>query len=328
MPYSFLDVAMFFALVIVALLIDLKAHGQDKPISIKSAAAWSAFWIILAFGFDYFVYINHGSEDAQLFLAGYFLEKSLSVDNLFVIMAVFSAFSVDDKYQHRVLYYGILGALVLLFLFIFAGTTLIALVGKPALICFGLFVLWTAVAMWRNMNKEEEIEDYSNHWSVRFARRFFPVYPRVTSHNFFVRDPEFRTLALHYHVERPSAPLMVTPLFLCLICIEVADIMFAFDSVPAVIAITGKPFLVYTSNIFAILGLRSLYFLLAAAKRYLCHLEKAVIVVLVFIGAKLLLGTAIGYHISPMLSLGIVLGCLALGIGASILIPEKEECEQ
>lgn len=326
MPYSFLDIGVFFTLVVVALLVDLKAHGEDKAISMKSAAIWSCFWILLAIGFSGFVYYDHGSGDAQLFLAGYFLEKSLSVDNLFVIMAIFSAFSVDDKYQHRVLYYGILGALILRFIFIFAGTTLIAVLGKPALIFFGAFVLYTAFAMWRNMNSdEEEIEDYSDHWSVRFTKRFFPVYPKIESHDFFIRDPNNKPVAIHPHIALPKARLMVTPLFLCLICIEVADIMFAFDSVPAVIAITEKPFLVYSSNIFAILGLRSLYFLLAAAKRYLCHLEKAVIVVLVFIGLKLLIGTTTEYHISPMLSLGIVLSCLCLGIIASILLPTVDE---
>lgn len=325
MEYSFVEIGLFFAIVVIALLVDLYAHKQDEAISVKSAAIWSAFWILLALAFSGYVYTVHGSGDAQLFLAGYFLEKSLSVDNLFVIMAIFSSFWVADKYQHRVLYYGIIGALLLRFVFIFAGTVIIQLFGKPALFLFGAFILYTAYAMWKNMSSgDDEAEDYSDHWSVKFVKKFMPVYPKVESHDFFIRDPENKPVAIHPHITLPKARWMVTPLFLCLICIEVADIMFAFDSVPAVIAITEKPYLVYTSNIFAILGLRSLYFLLAAAKRYLCHLEKAVIVILIFIGIKLLVGAGFGYHIAPMLSLGVVLGLLCLGILGSVLFPEKE----
>lgn len=321
MSYSFLDLAVFFTIVFGALVLDLVAHSKDKPISVSSAAAWSAFWIALSLGFAYGVHVTHGPADAQLFLAGYFLEKSLSVDNLFIIMAIFSAFSVNDKYQHRVLYYGILGALVMRFVFIFMGTAVIEIVGKPALFGFGLFVLYSAFLMLKNLGVEKkDVTDYSNHWSVRFTKRFFPVYPRIESHDFFTCDRAFR--------ETHHTFIAVTPLFLCLVCVEVADIMFAFDSVPAVIAITEKPFLVYTSNIFAILGLRSLYFLLSAAKRYLCHLEKAVVFILAFIGTKLILDTAGIFHIPPMESLAVVLGLLALGIVWSILFPEKEECKQ
>ncbi len=314
MDYSYLDITLFSVLVLVALIVDLKAHQQDKPISMKSAALWSAFWIILALCFAVYVYFTHSAGDSQLFLAGYFLEKTLSVDNLFVIMAIFTAFSIEDKFQHRVLYFGIIGALVLRFVFIFAGTTIIALLGKPALIFFGLFVLYTAFAMWKNTQTDhEEIEDYSNHWSVKFVKKIYPIYPRIESHDFFVRNPQAQNSKTIF------SKWAATPLFLCLVCIEFADIMFAFDSVPAVIAITEKPFLVYTSNIFAILGMRSLYFLLAGAKQYLCYLEYAVIVILVFIGIKLLIGTIFAYHIAPMLSLAVVMLCLFLGIALSLL---------
>lgn len=309
--YTITQALFFLVLVIVCLIVDLVAHKQDEAISLKSAALWSAFWVALAFSFAGFIWYTHGFEDASLFTAGYLLEKSLSVDNLFVIMAIFGNFSVKDEYQHRVLYYGILGALIFRFIFIALGTGLIAMFGAWALGAFGLFVLWSAWKMWENMRDgNEEIEDYSQHWSVRYTKKVIPVHPQLDGHNFFTRQ---------------NGVLAATPLFLCLIAIEVADVMFAFDSVPAIMAITQEPFLVYTSNIFAILGLRSMYFLLAAAKRFLCHLEKAVIAILAFIGIKMLLMVLTPYHLPAMTSLAVVVSFLTLGIVASIMFPEKDE---
>jgi tellurite resistance protein TerC len=252
-----------------------------------------------------------------LYLSGYFLEKSLSVDNLFVMMAIFSSFSIRGPYQHRVLYYGIIGALVLRMVFVAAGTTLIELFGTYALVGFGLFVLWSAWKMWQQMKKpKEDIEDYSDHWSVRFTRRFIPVSNTLHGHNFFVKEP----------AEPGGKPVWkATPLFLCLVVIELCDVMFAFDSIPAIIAITQDPFLVYTSNIFAILGMRSLYFLMAAASNMLVHLEKAVIVILAYIGVKMLVGVGLDFHIPPMLSLAVVLGLLTLGVVASLIWPGKKK---
>jgi len=165
--------------------------------------------------------------------------------------------------------------------------------------------------MWQESRKpEREIVDYTHHWAVAAVRRFMPVSPRLDGHNFFTR------LDGRWHL---------TPLFLCLVTVEMADVMFAFDSVPAIIAITQEPFLVYTSNIFAILGLRSMYFLLAAAKRYLVHLEKAVIAILAYIGVKMLVQVFADFHLPPMYSLGIVLGLLLIGVVASFLFPPKDE---
>ncbi len=312
--YSWWNVLAFSALVIVALIVDLYAHKADKAISMRDAALWSIFWVLLSLGFAWYVGATHGIEDSSLFLAGYFLEKSLSVDNLFVFIAIFSSFSIRDELQHRVLYYGILGALVMRVIFVAAGTSFLLLFGKWALTAFGLFVLWSAWKMWQNSKEEcSAITDYSNHWSVRLTRRFFLVHPRLEGHSFFVRI---------------NGLLHCTPLFLCLVVIEIADVMFAFDSVPAVIAITRDPFLVYTSNIFAILGLRSLYFLLAAANRFLCHLEKSVIAVLAFIGVKMLLDVVDIIHVPPLVSLAIVLGLLVAGIVASVMYPEKEEPQE
>lgn len=304
--YSLWEMLGFAVIVFVALIVDLHAHKADKPISMRDAALWSVFWILLSLGFAFYVGETHGKDQGALFLAGYLLEKSLSVDNLFVFMAIFASFSIRDELQHRVLYYGIIGALILRIVFVAIGTSLLAF-GKWALVGFGVFVLWSAWKMWTQSRQDhEEIVDYSQHWSVRLATKFFPVYPKVDNHNFFTRQ---------------DGILCCTPLFLCLVVIEIADVMFAFDSVPAVIAVTREPFLVYTSNIFAILGLRSLYFLLAAAKRFLVHLEKAVIAILAFIGIKMLLDAFGVFHIDPMISLAVVGGLLVLGIAASVALP-------
>ncbi|GFK95298.1 Inner membrane protein alx [Fundidesulfovibrio magnetotacticus] len=306
--YSLFEAGLFMGIVALSLWTDLKAHTRDEAVSVRSAALWSGFWILLAFAFSGYVGATHGWGDASLFLTGYILEKSLSVDNLFVIMAIFSSFCIKDAFQHRVLYYGILGALALRLVFVAAGSTLVMIGGKYVLGFFGLFVLWSAYKMWKETGGDDgEIEDYTDHFSVRWTKKFFPVHPFMKGHDFFTRE---------------NGRLHATPLFLCLVCVEIADVMFAFDSVPAVIAVTQKPFLVYTSNIFAILGLRSLYFLLAAAKRYLCHLEKAVIGILVFIGLKMLVDVAGIVHISPQVSLTVVSTLLAFGIIGSYMFPE------
>jgi tellurite resistance protein TerC len=312
--YTWVHIVFFLIGVVVCLFVDLRAHQRDEVISAKNALLWSGFWIVLSLCFAAYIALFHGTGDASLFLAGYLLEKSLSVDNLFVIMAIFSSFAIKDEFQHRVLYYGILGALVLRMLFVAAGSSLVVLFGSYALGGFGLFVLWSAWKMWQQMGKDEEdIEDYTNHRAVAWTRKFFPVHTRMDGHNFFVKVQDGAQLVRK-----------ATPLFLCLVVVEICDIMFAFDSVPAVIAVTREPFLVYTSNIFAILGLRSLYFLLAAAKRYLCHLEKAVIVILVYIGLKMLLDVAGIIHMTPMFSLAVVGLLLTGGVLASCVWPEQE----
>ena len=315
--YTWGHLTLFMAGVAVCLLMDLRAHRRDEAVSVQNALLWSVIWIALSLCFAVYIALSHGAQDASLYLAGYLLEKSLSVDNLFVIMAIFSSFAIKDEFQHRVLYYGILGALALRMAFVAAGSSLVLLFGPYALASFGVFVLWSAWKMWQQMGKsEEEIEDYTNHWAVAWTRKFFPVHHKMDGHNFFVKAPDGAGVARK-----------ATPLFLCLVVVEISDIMFAFDSVPAVIAVTQDPFLVYTSNIFAVLGLRSLYFLLAAAKRYLCHLEKAVIVVLVYIGLKMLLDVAGVVHMSPLFSLAVVCLLLAGGVLASIVLPEQERKE-
>jgi tellurite resistance protein TerC len=312
--YEWWHLVLFLAGVAVCLFVDLHAHRRDEAVSAKRALCMSCCWIGLTLCFALYIALTHGKEDAMLFLAGYLLEESLSVDNLFVIMAIFASFAIKDEFQHRVLYYCILGAVVLRMIFVAAGSSLIVLFGPYALAGFGFFVLWSAWKMWQQMGKDkEEIEDYTNHWAVAWTQKIFPVHNKLDGHNFFVKVQEGVRL-VH----------KATPLFLCLVVVEISDVMFAFDSVPAVIAITRDPFLVYTSNIFAILGLRSLYFLLAAAKRFLCHLEKAVIVILVYIGLKMLLDVAGVIHMSPMFSLAVVFLLLTGGVLASLVWPGKE----
>ena len=317
--YSIANVFIFLLIVDVCLWVDLHAHKSDQRISAANAALWSVVWILLAVAFGAYVGVTHGKDHAWLFFSGYLLEKSLSVDNLFVIMAIFSSFAIDDHLQHRVLYYGILGALVLRLLFVAADSSLIVMFGPYALAAFGAFVLWSAWKMWQNMHKnQEEIEDYSAHWSVRFTKNFVDVHPFLNGHDFFVREQ-----VINPKTQEPVRKYKATPLFLCLIVVELSDVMFAFDSVPAIIAITEEPFLVYTSNIFAILGLRSLYFLLAAAKRYLCHLEKAVIAILAYIGVKMLADVFGIIHLPPLVSLAVVMSFLAIGVLASLVWPVK-----
>ncbi|MDR1045063.1 MAG: TerC family protein [Candidatus Adiutrix sp.] len=305
--YSWVELTIFCVIVAAALLVDLFAHKQDRAISMKNAAIWSVVWVSLGLGFALYVGLTHGRDQSYLYLAGYLLEKSLSVDNLFVFMAIFSSFAVRDEYQHRVLYYGIIGALILRLIFVAAGASLLAMFGQWAMTAFGLFVLWSAWKMWQESRKpEHETVDYTHHWAVGTARRFMPVSNVLHGHDFFAKI---------------DGRWFMTPLFLCLATVEMADVMFAFDSVPAIIAITQEPFLVYTSNIFAILGLRSMYFLLAAAKRYLRHLEKAVIAILAFIGLKMLVQVLTGFHIDPLHSLAVVMGLLIAGLVGSLIWP-------
>ncbi len=309
--YSLTNIIVFLVLMVAALLVDLFAHKHDEAISVRSAALWSIFWIALALCFSLYIGYTHGAGDASLFLTGYLLEKSLSVDNLFVMMAIFANFGIPDKYQHRVLYYGILGALLFRLIFVAAGASLLAVFGTYALLAFGLFVLWSAWKMAQAIAAgHQEVEDYADHWSVRTARKIMPVHNQLHGHDFFTRV---------------NGKLFATPLLLCLFAIELADVMFAFDSVPAIFAITQEVFLVYTSNIFAILGLRSLYFLLAAARRWLCHLDKAVVAILAFIGIKMLVDVAGFVHVPPLVNLAVVLALLAGGVIASLLWPVKDQ---
>lgn len=331
-------VAVFIGLSVMALLIDLFAHRDDKPIPLKSAVLWSLFWVATAMAFAGFLYIHHGAEVASMFVTGYTLEKVLSVDNLFVMMAIFSWFSVPDGYRHRVLYWGVVGAIVFRAIFVTIGSGLLAL-GPWVEVVFAAIVGWTAIMMLKKGEDEEEIEDYSEHLAYRIVKKFFPVWPKLNGHNFFIKEEEIKKeldKEENKDIKLPSivkGGLYATPLFLCLAVIELSDVMFAFDSVPAVIAVSREPLIVYSAMMFAILGLRTLYFVLEALKQYLVHLEKSVIALLFFIAGKLALNSSDhflnhGLSISASASLMIVMIVLTAGIVASILFPEKAEATE
>mgnify|MGYP000075302679 FL=1 len=327
-------VIVFIALSVGAIFIDLFMHRDDKPISLKSAALWSVFWVVVAMAFAGFLYIHHGAEVASLFVTGYALEKVLSVDNLFVMMAIFSWFAVPDRYRHRVLYWGIIGAIVFRGIFVAIGTSLLSL-GPYVEVVFAIIVAWTAVMMLKSGDDDDEIEDYSQHLAYRMVKRFFPIWPKLRGHAFLLNQKE-----VDAELAKPEnsdvtigrgkkAALYATPLFLCVAVVELSDVMFAFDSVPAIIAVSREPLIVYSAMMFAILGLRTLYFVLEALKQYLVYLEKAVIVLLFFIAGKLGLNATAhifnhGYEISAMASLVVVVTVLAIGIVASVMFPEKD----
>ncbi|EPW3753893.1 TerC/Alx family metal homeostasis membrane protein, partial [Proteus mirabilis] len=285
-------VIVFVVLAIGAIFIDLFMHRADKPITLKNAVFWSIFWVVVAMAFAGFLYVHHGAEVASLFVTGYALEKVLSVDNLFVMMAIFSWFAVPDRFRHRILYWGIIGAIVFRAIFVAIGTGLLSL-GPYVEIVFALIVAWTAVMMLRSGNDSEEIEDYSQHLAYRLVKRFFPIWPKITGHAFLLTQkevdvelakPENKDITIG---RGTKAALYATPLMLCVAVVELSDVMFAFDSVPAIIAVSREPLIVYSAMMFAILGLRTLYFVLEALKQYLIHLEKAVIALLFFIAVKL-----------------------------------------
>ncbi|MHA6193516.1 TerC/Alx family metal homeostasis membrane protein [Pseudomonas wadenswilerensis] len=325
--------AVFVGLALAALLLDMVTHRDDKPITLVRASVWSIFWIAISLAFAGFLHVQHGPDVASLFVTGYALEKVLSVDNLFVFMAIFAWFKVPDGLRHRILYWGIIGAIVFRGVFVAIGTGLLAF-GPWVEIVFALIVAWTAVMMLRSGGDDDGEEDYSRHVAYRFAKRLFPVWPKLHGHHFFVRrkvleaelhKPENAGMSL-----AAKGGLFATPLFLCLVVVEVSDVLFAFDSVPAIIAVSREPLIVYSAMLFAILGLRTLYFVLEALKRYLVHLEKAVVALLFFIAAKLGLNATDhlfhhGIGIDPNTSLLVVLVVLAIGILASVIFPEKEE---
>lgn len=315
----------FVAIAGALFLLDLWSHRRnDHAISLANAAGWSLVYIAGALLFAGFLYWHEGPDQTGLFLAGYVMEKVLSVDNLMVFVAIFAYFKIPPAYQHRVLYYGILGAIVFRLIFVALGAGALQAFGPIVGLIFAVFVLWSAVAMWRGGDDGDEV-DYASQWYIRWARRWLPFINDIP-----VEGPRF--LVPRFEYLKTNIRLHGTPLLLCLVAIEISDVMFAFDSVPAVIAITQQPLLVYSAMIFAILGLRSLYFVLDALLRYLTRLGTAIIAVLFFIGLKLMAESLNGLgilpvhlpHISPMASMAVVFTLLAIGVVASIIWPEKE----
>lgn len=340
-------VLILVAMVCLSAYVDLAAHSDRHEITFGDAAKWSAFFVAVSMAFYGYLYFRFTPEDASLFLAGYALEKALSADNMIVIMAIMASFGITSGYlQHRILYYGIIGAVLFRAFFVGAGSWLFAL-GPIVQGVFGLIVIWTAYMLIKESfgddDDEDEDEDYTDHWSVRYIKNHFPVAQGFVDNKFFVtkKEADDAKVPTEVHGNWFSKILLggkyATMAFLCLMCVEISDIVFSFDSVPAIIAITQKPLLVYSSIIFAILGLRSLYFLLQSAMKYLVHLDKAVAVILLYVGAKLMIPLLYQYapgvaetlsipaHVHHMTSLYIVLGLLGLGIVTSMLFPGKDE---
>ncbi len=294
----------FHGFVLVLLAIDLLVfHWKAHEVKMREALTWSGVWVGLALAFTVGVYGFLGRQAALEFLTGYLIEKSLSVDNLFVFLLIFSYFRVPAQYQHQVLFWGILGALVMRFLFIFAGVALIQRF-HWVLYVFGAFLILTGGRL--AFEKDKEIQPEKNP-ILRLVRRLMPVTEGYEQDRFFVRR---------------SRRLWATPLFVVLLVVETTDLIFALDSIPAILAITLDPFIVYTSNVFAIMGLRALFFALSGLMRMFHYLHYGLAAVLVFVGAKMLLSDVI--HIPIGLSLGVVAGLLSSSIFASILSPARE----
>jgi len=293
---------LFNGLVLLLLILDLGLfHRRPHEVGFREALLSSLMWVGLAGAFAVFVYFWRGRVPTLEFAAGYLVEESLSVDNLFVFLLIFRYFRVPSIYQHKVLFWGILGALVMRGAFILVGVALIRQF-HWIIYVFGAFLVYTGLQLLRP--EEQEIQPEHNP-ILRAVRRFLPVTPDYVNGNFFVRDPG----------------LFATPLLLVLVVVETTDILFATDSIPAVLAISRDPFVVYTSNVFAILGLRSLYFALAGMIEVFHHLHYGLAVILSFIGVKMLIS---GYYQIPTgVALGVVVAVLATSVGASLLLPKK-----
>lgn len=331
-------VAIFVGAVALSVGVDLFLHRKSTTIKVGEAAAWSVFWVALALGFWGYLRAKFGPEPASLFLSGYILEQTLSVDNLMLFMAIFSFFRIEGALQHRILYWGIVGAMVFRAIFVL-GAALLTKLGPYADLVFAIFIGWSGFMMLGKKEKDESEAHYDDVPLVRFARKFFPVFPYLDGQRFFISQHRARELvAAGARADLvKGAKTYMTPAFVCLLVIEASDVLFAFDSVPAVYAVTREPLLVYSSMIFAILGLRSMYFVLAAMSRYLVYLEKSVIALLFFIAAKIMLHAINGLtyrfrgeswpgvDIPSDVSLYIILGTLAVGIIASLLFPKKPD---
>lgn len=295
----------FNLLVLIFLAIDLFVfHKEAHKVSVREAGTWTVIWIALALAFNVVLYFWRGQEAALQYLTGYLIEKSLSVDNLFVFAMIFSYFSVPQEYQHRVLFWGIVGALVMRGVMIAVGATLISNF-HWVLYIFGAFLVYTGYKM-LGKKSEGTVEPGKNPL-VRYFRKVFPVTDGFEGQNLFVRR---------------GAKLMATPLFLVLVVVETTDLVFALDSIPAIFAITHDPFIVYTSNVFAILGLRALYFLLANVIDTFKYLSTGLAIVLMFIGVKMLVEDF--FPVPVVLSLVVVLLVIAISIIASVISARRE----
>ncbi|MCE9584184.1 MAG: TerC family protein [Planctomycetes bacterium] len=295
--------ASFTAFVALMLVIDLGVfHRKAHAVSVRESLSWTGVWVGLALLFNAGLWIWRGPEAGVQFLTGYLVEKSLSVDNMFVFLIVFSYFAVPRDLQHKVLFWGIIGAVLLRAVMIAAGAALLANF-HWVIYVFGGFLILTAVKL--ALQKEESLRPECNP-VVRIFRRLMPVTDAFEGGRFFTRR---------------AGKLVATPLFLVLLTVEFTDLVFAVDSIPAIFAITPDPFIVYTSNIFAILGLRSLYFALSGVIGLFTYLKPALALVMGFVGVKMVCSDFL--KISPLVSLGVIFGILAAAVALSLLRPRR-----
>jgi len=290
--------AAVLGVILLMLAIDLLAHRRAHVVGVREALAWSAVWVALGLAFGAVIWWAWGAEFAGQYFAGYVIEKSLAVDNVFVFAIIFGYFAVPREYQHRVLFYGVLGALVFRAVFIAAGSVLIASFAW-ILYVFGAFLVLTGIRM--ALHRDETV-DYEQNAVLRVFRRLVPATDRFHGKKFLVRE---------------AGRWVATPLLTVLVLIEVSDVVFAVDSIPAIFAVTQEPFLVFTSNAFAILGLRAMYFLLADLMHRFVYLKIGLAMVLVWVGVKMLLLDV--WKIPTALSLGVVGAILATAVTASLL---------
>ena len=305
----------FLILILFLLFLDLGVFNKtDHVMKTKEALGWTALWIVVSLIFNVFIYfayehhlfgigkelghLMNGKEAALKYFTGYIIEKSLSLDNIFVIAVIFSYFNIPTLYQHRVLFWGIVGALIMRGVMIFAGVALIEKFEWMIFVFGGLLII-TAIKML--LSKDENVHPNKN-FLVRQVKKLYPVTDHFEGHNFFAKINN-----------KPA----VTPLFIALIVIESSDVLFAVDSIPAIFAVTTDPFIVFTSNVFAILGLRSLYFALAAMIEKFIYLKISIVFVLIYVGIKMILSHS--YPISTGYSLGVILLILILGVSASMI---------
>jgi TerC family integral membrane protein len=293
----------FAVLMTIMFALDMGVFNRKShEIKFREALTWTLVWVSLAFAFNAGVYYFMGPTKALEFFTGYLIEESLSVDNLFVFIMIFSYFNVAKAHQPKILKWGILGALVMRGIFILVGIGLIERFHWMVYI-FGGLLVFTGIKM--AFGKEEEITPEKN-LLVRLVGRFFPVTPVTHGDRFFIRE---------------KGKIAVTPLFLTLLVVESSDVIFAVDSIPAVLAVTRDPFIVYTSNVFAIMGLRSLYYLLANVMEMFVYLKLGISFILAFVGVKMLMADI--YPIPIHFSLGVIVGVLAISIAASLTFPKK-----
>ncbi len=298
-----------FNLVVLALLaLDLGVFHRDAhAVTVKEAAGWSIVWVVLSLAFAAGIFVLEGADPGLAFLTGYVIEKSLSVDNIFVFVLLFSFFAVPAELQHRVLFWGVLGALVMRGVLIGIGSVLLGEF-HWIIYVFGAVLIFSGIRM--ATAGEKKTVNIEGNLAVRLLRKVMPVSSEYDGQKFFTMRNGIR---------------LATPLFLVLVVVETTDLIFAIDSIPAIFAVTDDPFLVYTSNVCAILGLRAMYFLLAGVVEKFHYLTMGLSLILVWVGAKMLLTDL--YHVPIPLSLGVIATILAIAVGASLLRPAPEHSE-